>query len=268
MIFGNASAIDRCGLLYYSLRLADDWRFVLIALLFFYHSYSLQLFGGILRISIVISHLKLILTMLKNLILDIGNVICSWNPDGLVGLTFQDPADQQEALRVTVNTSDWLTLDRGEMTVDEAIARAQARTQLADEDIASVYHNLCLSLTALPTTVTAMARARDNGVPMYILSNMQHHAWAYLQKTYECFGWCSGVVVSCEAGLIKPDQAIYQHVCEKFDVTAESCVFVDDMKENIDAAIAFGMQGVQLTDKNKGGEVIDSLVDQIVSLRS
>lgn len=206
--------------------------------------------------------------MPSNLILDIGNVICNWNPDGLVGLTFDDPADQQEALRVTVNTPDWLALDRGDMSLDEAIWRAQARTHLDAADVASVYDNLCVSLTALPESMAAMARARDRQVPMYILSNMQTHAWEYLQQSFECFSWCTGVVVSCEARLIKPDAAIYQHVCDKFSVTPESCVFVDDMKENIDAAIAFGMAGVQLTDKHKGGEVIDQLVDQITGERS
>ncbi|MFK7994802.1 MAG: HAD family hydrolase [Granulosicoccus sp.] len=206
--------------------------------------------------------------MPSNLILDIGNVICDWNPDGLVGMTFESPADQQEALRVTVNTPDWLALDRGDMTLDEAIWRAQARTHLADSDIASVYDNLCASLTALPESMAAMKRACDQNVPIYILSNMQAHAWEYLQKTFECFSWCTGVVVSCEARLIKPDPAIYQHVCDKFNVTPSSCVFIDDMQENIDAAIAFGMQGVQMTDKHNGGELIDSVVQSIVSSRN
>ena len=206
--------------------------------------------------------------MPSNLILDIGNVICNWNPDALVGLSFADPADQQEALRVTVNTPDWLALDRGDMSLDEAIWRAQARTRLDDADIATVYDNLSASLTALPESMAAMARARDKQVPMYILSNMQAHAWEHLQATFECFSWCAGVVVSCEARLIKPDPAIYQHVCDKFSVTPQSCVFVDDMKANIDAAIAFGMAGVQLTDKYNGGQVIDQVVNRIVEGRA
>lgn len=203
----------------------------------------------------------------SNLILDIGNVICNWNSDGLVGLTFDYPEDQQEALRATVNTTDWLDLDRGTMTLDEAIRRAQARTDLDDQDVASVYHNLCASLTALPESMAAMERARDQGVPMYVLSNMQAHAWEHLKETFECFSWCTGIVVSFETGLIKPDPAIYQHVCDKFSVTPESCVFIDDLKENIDAAIAFGMEGVQMTDKHNGGEVIDAVVKRIVASR-
>lgn len=205
--------------------------------------------------------------MLRHLILDIGNVICDWNPDGLVSRTFSTAEDKAEALSVTVNTPDWLMLDRGTMTVDEAIGRAQARTQLPPEAIASVYANLCESLTELKTTTEAMRRAKAAGVPVYILSNMHAHAWAYLEKTYDCWDYCDGVVVSCDIGLIKPEPAIYQHLCDRFSVAPESCVFVDDLKENIEAAIEFGMQGVQLTDKHSGGEVIDRLVQTIVAQR-
>lgn len=205
--------------------------------------------------------------MIKHLILDIGNVICAWDPDGLVGMTFSDPADQQEALRVVVNNPDWSALDKGDMSVDEAIWRAQSRTHLAAADIESVYDNFCQSLTALPESMAAMKRAHEHDVPMYILSNMQAHAWEYLQNTFECFSWCTDVVISCEARLIKPDAAIYAHVCNKFSISPESCVFVDDMKENVEAAIAYGMHSVQLTDKHQGGAVIDALADQIVSAR-
>jgi len=205
--------------------------------------------------------------MLANLILDIGNVICDWNPDGLVSTAFDTDAERQEALRVTVGNPDWLALDKGEISVEQAIKNARERTSLNPEGIAKIYESLCRSLIALPSTMEAMHRAKAAGIPVYILSNMQAHAWEYLAETYDCWDACEGVVVSCDIGLIKPDPAIYQHLCDKFSVTPESCVFVDDMAENIEAARAFGMQGVQLTDKHDGGRVVDELVAKIVSER-
>lgn len=207
-------------------------------------------------------------TMLSNLILDIGNVICDWNPDGLVASVFTDPDEQAEALSVTVGNPDWLMLDRGTISVKEAIVRAQARTKLNPSGIAQVYENLGSSLTALPETFAAMHRAKALDVPIYILSNMQTHAWEHLERTYDCWSACAGVVVSCDTGLIKPEDAIYQHLCDRFLVTPESCVFVDDMAENIEAAREFGMQGVQLTNKHEGGQVVDVLVAKIVGERS
>ncbi len=73
--------------------------------------------------------------MLNNLILDIGNVICDWNPDGLVASAFDASAEQQEALSVTVGNSDWLALDRGTLTLEEAVERAQARTSLNSSSV-------------------------------------------------------------------------------------------------------------------------------------
>ncbi len=205
--------------------------------------------------------------MLTHLILDIGNVICDWNPDGLVSTAFDREEDQREALRVTVENPDWLALDKGEISVEQAITNACARTSLDPQGIAQVYANLCQSLVALPATMDAMHRAKAANIPVLILSNMQAHAWAYLAETYDCWDACEGVVVSCDVGLIKPDPAIYQHLCDRFSVTADSCVFVDDMAENIEAARAFGMQGVQLTNKHDGGRVVDELIARIVSER-
>lgn len=205
--------------------------------------------------------------MLNNLILDIGNVICDWNPDGLAASAFDAPHEQREALSVTVGNPDWLALDRGTLTLEEAIERAQARTSLNPQGIARIYANLCTSLLPLPGTMDAMHRAKAQGIPIYILSNMQVHAWNYLESTFDCWKACQGVVVSCDAGFIKPEPAIFQHLCDKFSVTPESCVFVDDMAENIEAARAFGMQAVQLTDKHAGGLLVDELVARILAER-
>lgn len=205
--------------------------------------------------------------MLNNLILDIGNVICDWNPDALIAGAFEHPADQQEALQVTVGHPDWLALDQGLLSMEEGIARAQARTGLDANGIASIYQGLGASLLALPATMEAMHRAKEAGIPVYILSNMPWHAWNYLAANHDCWEACEGVVVSCESGCIKPDAAIYQHLCDRFSLTPESCVFVDDMEKNTAAAIAFGMQAEQLTDKYAGGEMVDRLVARILAAR-
>lgn len=206
--------------------------------------------------------------MLQHLILDIGNVICEWNPHGLTASAFDDPAERAEALSVTIQHEDWLSLDRGTLKVDDAIARAQARTTLDPTGIAQIYANLCNSLTLLPESSKAMHRADSLGVPVYILSNMQTHAWDHLRTTFDCFSVCDGVVVSCDTGFIKPEAAIYDYLCSTYNLTPESCVFVDDMAENIQAAKEVGMQGVQLTDPHDGGRVIDELVDRIMSDRA
>jgi len=198
------------------------------------------------------------------MVLDIGNVIGEWDGSRLCGSVFDSKDDQETALKATVQHPDWLDLDRGTISLKDAIANAQARVQLDKEKIAQIYHNLPMSLTPITNTMEAMQRVSDAGVPMYILSNMQVHAWEYLNNTHACFALCAGVVVSCETGLVKPDPKIYQHLTDRFSLKPEECIFVDDMLENVEAARACGWEAEQLTDTKMGGELLDQLVHRIV----
>ena len=201
--------------------------------------------------------------MLQNIILDIGNVICEWNPDKLGASVIDDPALVSEIMQDTAGHEDWLALDRGTLELEDAISRAQERSRLDPESVRKVYENLPGSLSEIVTTTAAMRRASAANVPMYILSNMHRHSWNYLNANHACFAWCSGVVVSCDTGHIKPEEGIYRYLFETFSLTPESCVFIDDMPENIEAAQALGMQGHVLENLGDGGPLIDKLVEQI-----
>jgi len=203
--------------------------------------------------------------MIKNLVLDIGNVICEWNPQALSASVINDSAAQQALIDVTVKHSEWLALDKGTISLDDAISNAQARTKIDKAAVAGFYHNLPASLVALAPTVKGMYRAHAAGVPMYILSNMQNHSWTYLKKHQPCFGLCTGHVISAEANLIKPDPAIYKHLTDTFNLKPEECVFVDDMPENIEAAKACGWHGRQMNNTLQGGAIIDELVEQVLA---
>jgi len=201
--------------------------------------------------------------MIKNLVLDIGNVICEWNPERLSSSVTDNPEDQREVMKATIQQQDWLDLDRGVLSVEQAVANAQARTHLDKQAIAGIYSNLAESMWLIDATVTAMHRASDAGIPIYILSNMQQHAWEYLRKTHACFDLCTGVVVSFEAKLIKPDPKIYHHLCEKFSLTASECIFIDDMAENVEAARECGWRSEQLVSIDDSERLLNQVIDEI-----
>ncbi|WP_349294362.1 HAD-IA family hydrolase [Streptomyces sp. HU2014] len=52
-------------------------------------------------------------------------------------------------------------------------------------------------------------------------------------------------VVSCaRLGVAKPDRGIYETAAARAGVSPDRCLFVDDVRENVDAAVALGMTGV------------------------
>lgn len=58
-------------------------------------------------------------------------------------------------------------------------------------------------------------------------------------------------VLSCKVGVRKPDPRIYKIALEKLNLSAESCVFIDDKLENIEEAKKLGMQVIHFQTPEK-----------------
>jgi FMN phosphatase YigB (HAD superfamily) len=68
---------------------------------------------------------------------------------------------------------------------------------------------------------------------------------AYLRGKYNLNCLFKAVVISGEAGLRKPDPAIYQLLLDKTGARAANCIFIDDRQNNLDAAAMLGFQTIR-----------------------
>jgi len=83
-------------------------------------------------------------------------------------------------------------------------------------------------------------RARAAGLRTGLLSN----SWG---NDYPRDGWdemFDVVVISGEVGMRKPEPGIFEHTLDLMGLAPEQTVFVDDLRPNIEAAVALGMVGV------------------------
>ncbi|MDP1714936.1 MAG: HAD family phosphatase [Anaerolineales bacterium] len=83
-----------------------------------------------------------------------------------------------------------------------------------------------------------------------LISNAWSGMRAFLEKEkfIELF---DTVIISAEAGMMKPDTGIYQIALEQAGVKAEQAVFVDDIQANIDASEKIGMKGILFKDSQE-----------------
>lgn len=84
-------------------------------------------------------------------------------------------------------------------------------------------------------------RARQRGIRTALLSN----SWGDFYPRDLWDGMFDVVVISGEVGLRKPEPAIFDLTLERMSMTAEQCVFVDDLPHNITAAANLGLVGVR-----------------------
>lgn len=78
----------------------------------------------------------------------------------------------------------------------------------------------------------------------YLLSNAGELHWRYVEKAFAMIRKAHGAVVSFEAGVMKPDPRIYQLAEERFGLAPGRTVFIDDKRENVDAARGRGWHGI------------------------
>ncbi|HEY2979669.1 MAG TPA: HAD family phosphatase [Anaerolineales bacterium] len=70
------------------------------------------------------------------------------------------------------------------------------------------------------------------------------------------------MIISAEAGLVKPEAGIFQLALEQAGVAAREAVFVDDMPENIESAREVGMSGILFRDRDATVQQINKLLKQ------
>lgn len=84
-----------------------------------------------------------------------------------------------------------------------------------------------------------------------LLSNAWSDGRKNVEKNYRFLDIFDVAVFSAEVKLAKPDPKIYELALAKLAVNAEEAVFVDDVSDNIEAARAVGMHGIQFKTVNQ-----------------
>lgn len=143
----------------------------------------------------------------------------------------------------------WEDYDRGIVSYDEVIT-SLAEYNSCDKELAE--SNLRRSiLTQEPITATAqlIAELKQAKYKLYVLSNMSLEFIEFLRKQ-DVYCNFDGEVVSCEEHVVKPEPEIYRRLIERYGLNAEETLFIDDRKENVEAAIAMGWQGFHFDHRN------------------
>lgn len=183
-----------------------------------------------------------------NIVFDLGAVVFNWQPDEIVEKLFTNDQELQNLVRNEVfKHPDWIELDRGILTQDVAIKRAQERSGLTYSAIEKVFKEVPLSLVPLAETRQLLDSIKNSDNNFYILSNMHVEFIDHLERENEFLDMFDGRVISCRINKVKPEKDIYEHLLNEFDLIAHETVFIDDMEENVQAASELGIQTIHFS---------------------
>jgi epoxide hydrolase-like predicted phosphatase len=123
-----------------------------------------------------------------------------------------------------------------------------------DEAHDALFHES--ALVACAAMVDAVRAVRDAGYRTALLTNNAREweaSWRGLIPVDELF---DVVVDSSAVGLRKPDVEIYRLTCARLGVDPQRCLFVDDLRCNVDAAESLGMEVLHCTNPVQTAAVV------------
>jgi 2-haloacid dehalogenase len=183
----------------------------------------------------------------RAVLFDLGNVLIEWDPRLVYRTLFQDPAEMEHFL-ADVCGADWNRAIDGGKPLMQSVRERQALWPQYAEMIglwATRWRDMLPG--AMPDSVAILKELKDQGTPIYALTNWSRETFPPTRERFAFLGWFKDIVVSGFEGLAKPDPALYRLTMERCGLVPAETVFVDDLQLNIDAALTVGLDAVRFT---------------------
>lgn len=197
--------------------------------------------------------------MIKNIIFDLGNVVFKLKFENVIRKFTQNETEINLLKSVIFESEEWIKLDGGAISKKEAI-------NIMISKLPENLHDICNKIMECWTeeglilnnqTIDFIKILRKYGYKTYILSNAPLEIPIFLEKM-DVLQYFDGKIISAIERLSKPDIKIYELLLKRFNLTPEECLFIDDKRENIEAAKKCGLNGY-VFDYNKFDELLKEI---------
>ena len=182
--------------------------------------------------------------MTKNIVFDMGQVLIRWKPEYYLAQGQFSEEEKAMLLKEVFRSVEWVQLDRGCISLEEAAAKMRSRLPAHLHDAVWDY---CINwyahpMVPMPGMADLVRELKEKGYGIYLLSNCSIPLRQNVHRIpgIEVF---DGVFVSSEHRLLKPQHEIFEKFFETFRLEPSECFFIDDAVTNIEGALECGMTG-------------------------
>jgi putative hydrolase of the HAD superfamily len=101
-----------------------------------------------------------------------------------------------------------------------------------------------------PGMLDLATRLRSEFGRLALLSNINRECATHVQSNYGWVDLFDVAIYSCDHGLLKPERAIFDLCLGRLGLSADRCIFVDDIEENVAGARSAGLTGIRFVDES------------------
>jgi len=189
---------------------------------------------------------------IDTIIFDLGGVLIDWNPEYVYLDVFNGDRKKMQWFFDTICTHDWNENQDAGYPLQKATEERVALFP-EHEDLIRMYYGRWVEMLgdAIQGTVDILkALVERDEVKVFALTNWSHETFPIALDRFDFLHWFEGIIVSGEEKTRKPYKEIYDITLDRFNITAENAVFIDDNLRNINAAKALGINGIHFENPN------------------
>jgi putative hydrolase of the HAD superfamily len=179
---------------------------------------------------------------------DLGNVLLHFDPVRLSRqISARSQVDAQRIRQVLFETDLYERYEHGRINSVEFHARFLDSTG-ASIDYDTFQSAACDVFERIDASLRLVEKLRAAGHRLGILSNTNEGHWRFITERYPEVAQFELFALSYRLGTMKPQRAIYDAARNMAGVDAARVFFVDDRQENVDGALAAGLDAVMFVD--------------------
>ncbi|MCR5526538.1 MAG: HAD family phosphatase [Lachnospiraceae bacterium] len=185
---------------------------------------------------------------IRNIVFDIGEVLFSYRWKNML---MDYGLDEKTAERVgdeMFNDPEqiWHIFDLG-IKSDEEIIKALSDKHPEDAEAIRWFISHPEYMHVPRPAVWRLVHAlKERGYGIFLLSNYPEYFYKVHTEYADFMHDIDGAMVSYMIKKSKPDEAIYDALCKKYDLNPKESIFFDDREENVKGAINYGMKSIQI----------------------
>ena len=175
---------------------------------------------------------------IDTVIFDLGGVLIDWNPEYLYAKIFKDDKEKMDWFLSNVCTPDWNMEQDAGRSFEDATKLLVKEYPEYKKEISAFYERWEEMIKSeIYDTVLILNYLKElNEVKLYALTNWSIQTFPIAQQRFDFLKQFEGIVVSGEEKTRKPYSRIYEITLKRYDLSPETCLFIDDSIDNVNAA--------------------------------